>query len=121
MAKTVAKLFGEELRELRRKAGLSQRELAAQAGLDFSYISKLENDRLPPPAADTVATLAKILGSPTGELLALTGKLRQEVQEAVGSSPAGQQFLENASLMRLSDSEWKQMGTALRRLRERNR
>src|SRR5579862_6352894 len=100
MAKMASKSFGEELRDRRRTAGLSQRELAAQADLDFSYISKLENDRLPPPAADTVAKLAKIVGGSPEELLALTGKLRQEVHEAVGSSPAAQEFLEHASVMR---------------------
>jgi len=39
-----------------RKAAISQRDLAA-AGLDFSYISKLENDRIPSSAADTVVAI----------------------------------------------------------------
>ena len=46
--------FGQLLRELRRAKGVNQRDLASKVGVDFSYISKLENDRLPPPAADTV-------------------------------------------------------------------
>ncbi len=53
--------FGELLREKRRTAGVSQRELAAGAGLDFSYISKLENGRIPPPAADTAFAIARSL------------------------------------------------------------
>ena len=39
--------FGQYLREQRRRAGMSQRELASRVSVDFSYISKLENDRLP--------------------------------------------------------------------------
>src|SRR5690348_3299277 len=34
--------FGPALRDRRRAAGLSQRELATRIGLDFSYISKVE-------------------------------------------------------------------------------
>ena len=43
---------------------------AAGAGLDFSYISKLENGRIPPPAADTVVSLCRILKIEPQELLA---------------------------------------------------
>src|SRR5947209_7991555 len=39
--------FGPALRAGRLAAGLSQRELAARTALDFSYISKVENGRLP--------------------------------------------------------------------------
>lgn len=37
--------FGEALHDLRRKHGVSQRELAVKTGLDFTYVSKLENGR----------------------------------------------------------------------------
>ena len=59
-----ASSFGILLRKYRLTAGLTQRDLAAMAGLDFSYISKLENNRLPPPAADTIVLLCSILGVP---------------------------------------------------------
>ncbi len=110
--------FGSALREKRRQSSLSQRELAAKAGLDFSYISKLENDRLPPPSAETIVLLSSIFGSSSEELLALTGKIRQEVQEAVGSSQAAQEFLQSASMMKLSEAEWHEMMSLLHRLRE---
>ncbi len=109
--------FGKALRELRRAAGLSQRQLADRSGLDFSYISKLENDRLPPPAADTVVTLAAILGRPAEELLGLTGKLPSSVQQAVGKSSSAQRFLLEAQRMGLSDTEWKRMAARLKTLR----
>ncbi len=109
--------FGKALRELRRTAGLSQRQLADRSGLDFSYISKLENDRLPPPAADTVVTLAAILGRPAEELLGLTGKLPSNVQQAVGKSSSAQRFLLEAQRMGLSDTEWKRMAARLKTLR----
>ncbi len=115
---TKARLFGEVLREKRRAAGLSQRELAKRAGLDFSYISKVENGRHPPPAADTVVQLCSILNTPPEEMLALIGKIPQQVQQAVSTSQAAQGFLQEAGLMKLSEEEWRRMADALRGLRE---
>lgn len=110
--------FGEVLRVRRRAANLSQREFAERLGVDFSYISKLENDRLPPPAADTVVAICRILGCPAEELLALTGKFPSEVQGAVGRNPRAQQFLMRAQRMGLTDDEWERMVAALGELRE---
>ncbi len=110
--------FGELLREKRRRAAISQRDLASRAGLDFSYISKLENDRMQPPAAHTVVTICGVLGIEPEELLAASGKLPADVQASVGSSPAAQSFLQNASKMRLTEEEWKELQSSLHRLRE---
>lgn len=115
----MARTFGAALRVRRRASGLSQRELAARAGLDFSYISKLENGRIPPPSADTVLRLAKILDAPPDELLALVGKLPSNIHQAVGTSAAAQEFLRTAEEMKLSDDEWHRVATTLRRMRNR--
>jgi transcriptional regulator with XRE-family HTH domain len=109
--------FGTALRNCRRGAGLTQRELAEHSGLDFSYISKLENGRLPPPAADTVVALCSILSVPPEELLALTGKLPSDVQATVSTSPTAQRFLLEAGGMGLSEAEWSDLVRSLRRLR----
>jgi len=70
----------------RRAAGLSQRVLAARAGLDFTYISKVENGRLPPPAADTIVALSRVLDSPPEDLLALTRKIPSVVHRTVSAN-----------------------------------
>ncbi len=49
---------GKRLAELRRSANLSQRELAARAGVPYALISMIETDRSSP----SVASLRKILG-----------------------------------------------------------
>lgn len=110
--------FGEALRILRREANTSQRALAIGARLDFSYISKLENGHLPAPAADTVVKICEVLGVPPERLLSLTGKLPTDVQEAVGGSPAAQQFMRNAQRLGITEGEWFQLGEEMRRLRE---
>jgi len=107
--------FGAMLRALRHQAGLSQRELAQRAGLDFSYISKVENGRLPPPAADTIVLLCSILGVSADDLLAATHKLPTEVEEHVSASAAAQAFLREAQS--LTEDQWQQLTQTLRQLK----
>lgn len=101
--------FGELLREKRRASGLSQRQLAERAGVDFSYISKLENGRLPAPADDTVVRLCKILGCPSEEFFAAAKKLPTELGESLVGQPAALRFLQEASRLKLSQEEWERM------------
>ena len=109
--------FGPALRDHRRTAGLSQRELAARTGLDFSYISKVENGRLPPPAADTIVAICQVLDIAPEDLLALTRKIPSAVHQTVSSSTVAQRFLREAQQLELTDQEWTRMIQALHRLR----
>ena len=110
--------FGGLLRDMRQSHGVTQRRLAEVAGVDFSYISKLENDHLPPPSAETISRMSKALGVPDSDLLAAARKIPAEVGRSVASSPAALQFLRSAAAMRLSESEWKKMRHQLKQLRE---
>ena len=111
------KTFGQTLKEMRRSKGITQRQLAAAVGVDFSYISKVENDRMPPPAADTIVKICKKLGVPSDELLAMTGKMPTSVKEAISENPAAQQFLREAQTMTLTDDEWGALTQQLKKLR----
>jgi transcriptional regulator with XRE-family HTH domain len=84
--------FGDALREKRRLAGVSQRELADRVNVDFSYISKVETGRLPPPSADKIVEICLVLEIEPAELLALIGKLPTNVQRAVGTNEVAQVF-----------------------------
>jgi transcriptional regulator with XRE-family HTH domain len=107
--------FGAMLRGLRRQVGLSQRELAHRASLDFSYISKVENSRLPPPAADTIVLLCSILGVSADDLLAATRKLPTDVEENISASATAQAFLREAQS--LTDDQWQQLTQTLRQMK----
>ena len=72
-AKTLRE-FGPKLRELRTKAGLSLQELGDKAGIDSTYISKIENGRKPPPSKKVIVHLAQALKVDKEELLSLAGK-----------------------------------------------
>jgi HTH-type transcriptional regulator, competence development regulator len=110
--------FGDTLRQKRRLAGISQRRLAELAGLDFSYISKLENNRLAAPAAETVMRLAALLECPAEELFAAAGKLPGEVGQKLSGNVAAVRFLREASSMGLTSDEWEAMRGVLRGLRD---
>jgi transcriptional regulator with XRE-family HTH domain len=109
--------FATTLREKRRAAQMSQRKLAELAGVDFSYISKLENGRLPAPASDTIVRLAAILKCPAEELLAAAKKLPEGVEDSISGQPEALRFLQEASDLRLSPEEWERMIGRLRELR----
>lgn len=109
--------FGHSLRRLRRSKGFSQRELASRVGVDFSYISKVENDRLPPPAADTIVKICEALGVVPDDLLASTGKIPRQLREMLGTSSSALQFAREAYQMSLTDEEWGEITRQMKRLR----
>src|SRR5262245_32430458 len=110
--------FGEALKAKRRAAGISQRDLAARIGLDFSYISKLENDRQPPPSSDTTSKIAAELGCPVEDLLAAARRLPSGVEQNISSAPAALRFLQRASDLELTHAEWERMLSNLDGLRQ---
>ncbi len=109
--------FGQAVRELRRSKGVSQRDLAAKVGVDFSYISKLENDRMPPPSADTIVRICEALDESPDVLLASIGKMPSQLRETVSRSPAAQRFIRQAHEMGITDKEWGELTDHLRQLR----
>lgn len=113
--------FGEILREKRRSAGVSQRKLAELAGVDFSYISKIENGRIPAPAAETIIRFAGHLDCPAEELLAAANKMPDSVQSNVSGDESALRFLQEATELGLSSAEWEIMRGSLRSLRDATR
>jgi len=79
--------FGQRLRGLRSRAGLSQRALAGRVGIDFTYLSKLENDRGEPPGEGTIRRLAICLQADPDELLAVAGKVPPELKGLAAQDP----------------------------------
>ena len=54
--------FGEKVRELRKKCGMTQAELAKKAGLGLKTITNYESGSTYPQNREVYATLAEILG-----------------------------------------------------------
>lgn len=61
-------LFGEWLRQHRRRLGLSQEGLARRAGVERTYITRLESGIIRMPQEDTRAKLHEVLGTSEEQL-----------------------------------------------------
>jgi transcriptional regulator with XRE-family HTH domain len=53
--------FGQYLRRLRKKRGVSLRTFADALGVDFTYISKIENDKVATPSEKLIDAMAELL------------------------------------------------------------
>ena len=67
--------FGQRLRELRKARGIALRKLAEEAGIDFTYLSKIETGAMPPPSEEAIMALASTLNVDPDELFALAKKM----------------------------------------------
>jgi len=73
--KDIKALFGEQLRKLRTERGIRQEELARLAGLDRTYISKIERGERN-VSLETVSKLAQALDIPVSHLFEFSGDPR---------------------------------------------
>lgn len=82
--------FGERLRELRQGKNLSQRDLAEKVGVNFTYISKIENEKLDFaqfPGEELIRKLAAALEADEGELMILAQKIPEQIKKRVMERP----------------------------------
>ncbi len=61
-------MMGEELRQARERAGLTQEELSFRAGLSRPYISQLERN-LKSPTVETLFLICEALGVSASEVI----------------------------------------------------
>jgi len=101
--------FGERLREIRWSKGLNQKDLARQAGIDVTYLSKVETGKMDPPAENTVRRLASALDEEPTELLVLAKKIPSDVREIVTASPEVSYFLRTAKEQDWGPTQWSQL------------
>jgi len=100
--------FGQRLRELRKAKGLTQRELAQHLAIDFTYLSKLENDREGfQPSEKVIVALAEALDGDLEELMLLARKIPSAMRETIASNPNAQRFLRRAG--ELTEEEWRRI------------
>jgi len=97
--------FGKRLKELRKEKGYSLRSLAEKVGLDFTYLSKVENSRVGyTPSAKKIRELAQALETDELELLELANKVPPEL-EALTGNPSARIFLRRAKSL-VNQTDW---------------
>src|SRR5437870_13864770 len=121
--------FGQRIRQLRKERNLTQRELAERVaaqlkaddrrGFDVTYLSKIENDKLPPPSTIAIMQLAKELDAHSDELLALAGKAPMDLGQTLKESEAARLFYRSAQDLNLREDDWKAMKAIMEYLVQR--
>lgn len=107
--------FGQHVRALRRTRSLTQRQVAERAGIDFSYLSKIENDRLEhTPSIKTLQDLARIFEVDELELMAQANKL-PPVFQAITRDQDALRFFRQATATITSSEGWRDLLAYLER------
>lgn len=75
--------FGELLKSIRKEKRISQRKLGEMAGIDFTYISKIENGTQAPPSEDVIRKIADILDVDAHKLILSANKIPSDFQESI--------------------------------------
>ncbi|GAB4532708.1 MAG: hypothetical protein Tsb0014_17400 [Pleurocapsa sp.] len=74
--------FGKLIRQARKDKSYSQRELAKLLELDFTYLSKLENNRADyAPKEEVIRSLARHLDLDAEELIFLAGRIPHQEED----------------------------------------
>ena len=82
--------FGERIRQLRKAKNLNQSEVAGKVGINFTYLSKIENDKVASsefPSEETIKKLAKALGADADELLLMAKKVPDSIKKRLIQRP----------------------------------
>lgn len=82
--------FGTRIRELRQAKGLTLRDLAKKVRVTFTYLSKIENQKLSFgefPGDDLIVKLARVLDADADELLLLAKKIPAAIRKRVLQRP----------------------------------
>lgn len=88
----MAHSFGSQIRERRKERGYTLRQLAPLLGINFAYLSKLENDRADhPPSEELIRQIAKTLELDQDKLIYLAGRITQSdakmIEDLVKNNP----------------------------------
>lgn len=82
--------FGERVRDLRTSKGLSQRALGQMIGVSFTYVSKIENEKIDfddYPSEDLILKLANVLEVDEDDMLILAEKIPERIRRRVLERP----------------------------------
>ena len=93
---------------------MSQRVLAEKVKIDFTYLSKIENERVKPPSEKVLKSIAHELAGELGldqqeladELTILGGKVPSDLADTLRNNPQAVRFLRSIGDDVKSSEEW---------------
>jgi transcriptional regulator with XRE-family HTH domain len=118
------KPFGQIIRELRlrNRNYVSLREFARKVGLSAAYLSRIENEKEPPPSESIIERLAGALGTDKYELFSSAEKVPTEFLETFKRNPRSvASFMRKAKEVGLeTDNEWKELEKNLSEMKRKS-
>ena len=96
---------------------MSQRALAEQVGVDFTYLSKIENGRVEPPSEGVLQRIAIEMAGKLGmdeteladELITLAGKIPSDLAETLSRNPEVVRLLRSVGGDVHSAADWRKL------------
>ena len=82
----VVSRFGHELRTLRKRNGLSLKELGPALGVNYTYLSKIENGRST-PSEELVLRMGRYFGVDHEELLLAADRIPEDIRRILRENP----------------------------------
>lgn len=107
--------FGEHIKGLRKKLRMTQRELADLLGVNFTYISKIENDKLEVlPSEELIRKMAGVLATDAEDLLDFAGKLDlKQLQQVAKEVPQAGVLLRRIQSGQLTERQWRDIRSVI--------
>lgn len=109
--------FGQTVRRLRKERQLTQKEIAKKVGIDVTYLSKIENGKLNPPAHDKIEKLANILGVDSDFLITEAGKVPKDITDMIPKKSSKIPKLLRSG-KNLSDEDWDRVQRYIEKLKK---
>jgi len=114
--------LGQRLKALRRDTNLTLRELGKKVGVDFTYLSKIENDKTDnrPPSADLLSRLAQVLNADEGELMLLARRIPEEAKKIFTTDKNALQFFRTIKNSNRDQKFWDEINELVEKHTKRN-
>ncbi len=86
------KPFGEWLHDKRKESYMSQRSLADAIGINHTYLSKIENGKMPPPGEESLKRIASALGVDAETVYRQAGRVPECVVSAFANGMSDESY-----------------------------
>lgn len=97
-------IFGKMLKDLRRSKRMTQRKLAEEVGINFTYISKIENGA-EPPSEEVILRIAEVLDADSEKMMLAAKKVPQEMRKTIEEEELAAAFLRSIPNLTIKDRE----------------
>jgi transcriptional regulator with XRE-family HTH domain len=93
--------FAQQLKKIREDNCISQAKIAEAVGVDVTYISKMENGKMPPPSEDVIVKIAETFNVNVHDLIFSAKKVPSDIVELIMESPEVKAYLKSKSTKKI--------------------